>query len=132
MGNVQYRSTVWICRHLSQDIDIPQDSCTPLVLFPFVMHQQTSWGRYAAYITWLDRQFPSQGCMMFRCLKRDYLTWMYSFPYLVGQYLLYHVFKTINNLCRPLRTRIVRRCECICQSTQDTLKESETTTGTAS
>ena len=132
MGNVQYRSTVWICRHLCQDIDIPQDSCPPLALFPFVMHQQTSWGRYAACITWLDRQFPSQGCMMFRYLKRDYPTWMYSFRFLVGQYLMYHVFKTINNLCRPLRTRIVRRCECICQSTQDTPKESETTTGTAS
>ena len=41
---------------------------------------------------------------------------MYSFPYLVGQYLLYHVAKTINSLCRSLRARIVRRRECVCQS----------------
>ena len=80
------------------------------------MNQQASWGRYVIYMTWLDQQFPSQGCIVFRYLKTHYPVWMYSFPYLVGQYLLYHVAKTINSLCRSLRARIVRRRECVCQS----------------
>ena len=53
-------------------------------------------GSYVIYVTWLDQQFPSQGCIVFRYLKTHYPVWMYSFPYLVGQYLLYHVAKTIN------------------------------------
>lgn len=90
------------------------------------------WGRYVIYMTWLDQQLPSQGCIVFRFLKTHYPVWMYSFPYFVGQYLLYHVAKTINSLGRSLRARIVRRRECVCQSPQDTPTPSETTTGTAS
>lgn len=107
MGNLQYRSTVWICRQLCQDIDIPQDSCPPLPLFRFVMNPQLSWGCYAAYITWLDQQFPPQGCTVFLHLKRDYPTWMYSFPYLVGQYLMYHPAKAIYFLWQSCRTWFV-------------------------
>ena len=84
MGHLLYRSTVWICRQLCQDSDIPQDICPPVPLFLLMMNQQASWGRYAAYMTWLDQQFPSQGCIVFRYLKRHYPSWMYSFLCLVG------------------------------------------------
>ena len=109
MGHLLYRSTVWICRQLCQDSDIPQDICPPVPLFLLMMNQQASRGRYAVYITWLDQHFPSQRYIVFHYLKRDYPTWLHSFPYLVGQYLMYHVAKTIDNLSRSLRTRIVRR-----------------------
>ena len=116
MGNLQYRGHVWICRQLCQDSVIPQNICFPVPLFTCMINQQASWGRYVIYMTWLDQQFPSQGCIVFRYLKTHYPVWMYSFPHLVGQYLLYHVAKTINSLCRSLRARIVRRRECVCQS----------------
>ena len=132
MGNLQYRSHVSICRQLCKDSVIPQNICLPVPLFTCMMNQQASWGRYVIYMTWLDQQLPSQGCIVFRFLKTHYPVWMYSFPYFVGQYLLYHVAKTINSLGRSLRARIVRRRECVCQSPQDTPTPSETTTGTAS
>ena len=96
MGNLQYRSTVWICRHLCQDSDIPQDPCPPIPLFKFMVYQQMSWGHYAIYITWLHQHFPYQGLIVFRYLKPHYSTKMYSFPYLAGQYLLNHVVKSIH------------------------------------
>ena len=66
MGNLQYRSTVWICRHLCQDSDIPQDPCPPIRLFKFMVYQQMSSGRYAMNITWLHQHFPYQGLIVFR------------------------------------------------------------------
>ena len=132
MGNLQYRSTVWICRQLCQDSVIPQDMCSPIPFFICMMNQQVSWGRYAVYITWLDQQFPSKRYIVFRYLKRDYPTWMYSYHYLVGQYLLYHVTKAVWFLYRSLRTRIIKRCECVRQSKQDFPILSETTIRTAS
>ena len=132
MGNLKYRSMVWIRRQLCQDSVIPQDACSPIPLFICMMNQQVSWGRYAVYITWLDQQFPSKRHIVFRYLKRDYPTWMYSYHYLVGQYLLYHVTKAVWFLYRSLRTRIIRRCKCVRQSKQDFPSPSETTIGTAS
>ena len=97
MGNLQYRSTVWICRHLCQDIDIdiPQNVCHTIPLFKVIMKQHASRGRYAVYITWLDRKFPCQEVIVFRYLKRHYPAWTYSFLYLVGQYLLYYCTKAV-------------------------------------
>ena len=60
MGNLQYRSHVWICRQLCQDSVIPQNICFPVPLFTCMINQQASWGRYVIYMTWLDQQFPSQ------------------------------------------------------------------------
>ena len=90
MGNLQYRSTVWICQHICADSAFFQDVCPTIPLFKTMMRQNTSCGRYAVYITWLHRHFPSQGYIVFRYLKRHHPAWTYSFPYLVWQYLLYH------------------------------------------
>ena len=72
MGYLQYRSTVWICGQLCQDSDIPQDICPTIPLFKAMMNQHASWGRYAVYMTWLDRQFPCHRYIVFRYLKRYY------------------------------------------------------------
>ena len=45
MGNLQYRRTVWICRHLCQDIDIPQNICPTIPLLKAMMKQHAGWGR---------------------------------------------------------------------------------------
>ena len=129
MGNLQYRSTVWICLHICAFF---QDECPTIPLFKTMMRQNASWGRYAVYITWLHRHFPSQGYIVFRYLKRNHTAWTYSFPYLVWQYLLYHGSKIIHGLCLSFTTRLSGRNCKICQSPQDTPKESETTTGIAS
>ena len=65
MGNLQYRSHVWISRQLCQDSVIPQNICPPVPLFTCMMNQQASWDRYVIYMTWLDQQFPSQGCIVY-------------------------------------------------------------------
>ena len=44
MGNLQYRSHVWICRQLCQDSVIPQNICLPVPLFTCMMNQQASLG----------------------------------------------------------------------------------------
>ena len=85
MGNLQYRSTVWICQHICADSAFFQDVCPTIPLFKTMMRQNASWGRYAVYITWLHRHFPSQGYIVFRYLKRHHTAWTYSFPYLVWQ-----------------------------------------------
>ena len=87
MGNLQYRSTVWICQHICADSAFFQDVCPTIPLFKTMMRRNASWGRYAVYITWLHRHFPSQGYIVFRYLKRHHTAWTYSFPYLVWQYL---------------------------------------------
>ena len=70
MGNLQYRSTVWICQHICADSAFFQDTCHPIALFKFMMyHNQLSWGHYAIYITWLHWHFPSEGVTVFRYLK---------------------------------------------------------------
>ena len=132
MGNLQYRSTVWICQHICADSAFFQDVCPTIPLFKTMMRRNASWGRYAVYITWLHRHFPSQGYIVFRYLKRHHTAWTYSFPYLVWQYLLYHGSKIIHGLCLSFTTRLSGRNCKICQSPQDTPKESETTTGIAS
>ena len=132
MGNLQYRRTVWICQHICADSAFFQDVCPTIPLFKTMMRQNASWGRYAVYITWLHRHFPSQGYIVFRYLKRHHTAWTYSFSYLVWQYLLYHGSKIIHGLCLSFTTRLSRRNCKICQSPQDTTKESETTTGIAS
>ena len=87
MGNLQYRSTVWICQHICADSAFFQDTCHPIALFKFMMyHNQLSWGHYAIYITWLHRRFPSEGVTVFRYLKKHYSKNMYSFSYLARQY----------------------------------------------
>ena len=100
--------------------------------FKTMMRQNASWGRYAVYITWLHRHFPSQGYIVFRYLKRHHTAWTYSFSYLVWQYLLYHGSKIIHGLCLSFTTRLSGRNCKICQSPQDTPQASETTTGIAS
>ena len=132
MGNLQYRSTVWMCGQLCQDSDIPQKPCPPIPLFLFMVNQQMSWGRYAIYITWLHRHFPTHGWRVFCYLKTHHSTSMYSLPYLAGQFVLYHVVKSIHAVCRSCTTRFSRRhCE-ICQSTQDSSISSQRTTATTS
>ena len=132
MGNLHYRSTVWICPHLCQDSDIPQDPCPPIPLFKFMVYQQMSWGRYAIYITWLNQHFRYQGVIVLRYLKTHYSTKMYSFPYLAGQYLLNHLVKSIHYLCRSFTTWLSGRGCQICQSTQDSSISSQTATATTS
>ena len=99
MGNLQYRSTVWMCQQMCEDSEIPQESCLPIPLFMFLMYQQMSWGRYAIFIAWLHQHFPLQGYWVFRYLKTHCPTRVYSFQYLAGHYLLYHVAKIISCLC---------------------------------
>ena len=82
MGNLQYRSTVWMCQQMCEDSEIPQESCPPIPLLTFLMYQQMSWGRYAIYITWLHQHFPHQGYWVFLYLKTHYPTGVYSFQYL--------------------------------------------------
>ena len=65
MGNLQYRSHVWISWQLCQDSVIPQNICPPVPLFTCMMNQQASWDRYVIYMTWLDQQFPSQSCIVY-------------------------------------------------------------------
>ena len=132
MGNLQYRSSVWICRQLCQDSAIPQNGCPPVPLFRCMMNQQLSWGRYAVYMTGLDQQFPYQGYIVFRYLKRHYPAWTYSFDYFVGHYLVYHVAKVVCFVYQSCRTWFLRGYPCLCQIPQDTPSPSETTTGTAS
>ena len=122
MGNLQYRSTVWICQHLCEDSDCSQDTCHPIALFKFLVYDNNiTWGHYAIYITWLHRHFPSEGLIVFRYSKKHYSNNMYSFPYLAGQYLLYHASEIIRCLCRSIRTWVTGRSCQIFQSSQDSL-----------
>ena len=57
---------------LAQDRPIPEDLCPPISLFEYMTETHQSWGRYAIYITWLHRHFPSQGSWIFRCLQTHY------------------------------------------------------------
>ena len=73
MGNLQYRSTVWICQHLCEDSDCSQDTCHPIALFKFMVYDNNiTCGHYAIYITWLHQHFPSEGLIVFRYLKKHY------------------------------------------------------------
>ena len=65
MGNLQYRSIVWICGLLCQDSDISKKGCPTIPLFKAIMNQRASWGRYAVYMTWLDQQFPCKDISCF-------------------------------------------------------------------
>lgn len=38
-------------------------------LFTCMMNKHATWGRHTVYMTWQDRHFPSQGCIVFRYLK---------------------------------------------------------------
>lgn len=107
MEALQYRSTVWNCRQLCQDTTIPQETCHAVPLFVFIMKTNPTSGRYAEYITWLRTYFPLQGQTVFRYLKTHYPAWKYSFTYLLVQWMLYHVAKTLSLLCQPLRTRVL-------------------------
>ena len=51
MGNLQYRSTVWVCRRLSNNL-CSEDTCHPIALYQWMInHNHTIWGHYAVYIT---------------------------------------------------------------------------------
>ena len=69
MTALEYRCTMWICQKLSQDRTIPEECCAPIALFEYMMETHHSWGRYAIYMTWLHRQFPTQGSWIFHYLK---------------------------------------------------------------
>ena len=132
MGNLQYRSTVWICQHICEDSAFFQDNCQPISLFQWMInHNHTSWGHYAVYITWLHRHFPSERVTVFCYLKKHYSKNMYSFWYLAGQYLSYYGNKIICFVCRSYRAWITGRCCQICQSTQDSRVQSKEGTATS-
>ena len=59
MGNLQYRSTVWICQYICADSAFFKDVCP--TYSKTMMRQNAFWGRYAVYITGLHRHFLSQG-----------------------------------------------------------------------
>ena len=132
MGNLQYRSTVWICQHICEDSAFFQDTCQPISLFQWMInHNHTSWGHYAVYITWLHRHFPSERVTVFCYLKKHYSKNMYSFWYLAGQYLSYYGNTIICFLCQSYRAWITGRCCQICQSTQDSRVQSQEGTATS-
>ena len=131
MGNLQYRATVWVCRRLSNDL-CSEDTCHPIDLFQYmIQHNQTSWGHYAVYITWVHRHFPSEGIKVFRYLKKHYSKNMYSFWYLARCPLGYYVDRLISFICRSYRTWITgRHCQ-ICQSPLDSCVPSQEGTTTS-
>ena len=69
MEALEYRCTMWICQKLALDRPIPEERCAPIALFEYMMETHHSWGRYAIYMTWLHRQFPTQGSWIFHYLK---------------------------------------------------------------
>ena len=131
MGNAQCRATVWVCRRLTKD-KCSEDICDPIDLFEYMInHNQTSWGHYAVFITWLHRHFPFEGIKVFCYLKKHYSKNMYSFWYLARCPIRYYVNKIISFLCRPYRTWITgRHCQ-ICQSPQDSCVPSQEGTTTS-
>ena len=131
-GNLQYRSTVWICRRLLNDL-CSEDTCPPISMFQWMInHNHTTWGHYAVYITWLHRHHPSEGIKVFDYLKKHHANNMYSFWYLASSPLVYYVNEIIRFVCRSYRAWITGRCCQICQSTQDSRVQSQegTTTST--
>ena len=60
---------MWICQKLAQDRPTPEERCAPIAVFEYMMETHRSWGRYAIYITWLQRHFPRQGPWIFHYLK---------------------------------------------------------------
>ena len=116
MGNVQYRTTVWICRRLTNN-RCSEEVCNAIELFREMMHDNhLCWGQYAVYVTWLNHHFtPNHGLAVFGYLKQHHPRHMYSFWYLVGHY---YGFKIICFVCRSYRTWITGRCCPLCQSTQ--------------
>ena len=119
MGNLQYRSTVWMCRRLSNDL-CSEDTCQPIRLFEWmVQHNHTSWGHYAVYITWLHQHFPSKRIEVFDYLKKHHAKNMYSFWFLARQHLSYYGHQIICFICRSYRAWITGRCCEICQSAQN-------------
>ena len=131
MGNLQYRSTVWVCRRLLND-QCSKDTCPPIPLFEWmVIHNHTTWGHYAVYITWLHRHHPSKGIKVFDYLKKHHVNNMYSFWYLASRLVVPYVDEIICFVCRSYRTWITRRCCQICQSTQDSRVQSQEGTATS-
>lgn len=110
MEALLYGGTVWICRQLCQGTAIPQETCHPVPLFVYIMKTNPTWGRYAVYITWLQAHFPSRVQTVFRYLKTHYPAWKYSFTYLLAQWMMYLVAKTLSLQCQPFRTRVSRMC----------------------
>ena len=95
MEALQYRSTVWICGKLCKETNIPNTACLPEPLFVYIMKQKCTWGRYVVYMTWLHIQFPTQGKKVWSYLNKMYPQWRHSFLFLLGQWLWYHVQKSI-------------------------------------
>ena len=110
MTALEYRCTMWICQKLALDRPIPEERCAPIALFEYMMETHHSWGRYAIYMTWLHRHFPTQGSWIFRYLKTHYSSWTYSLSYLLAQWFMYHGAKTVERLCRSFPAWLVRRC----------------------
>ena len=95
MEALQYRSTVWICGKLCKETNIPNTACLPEPLFVYIMKEKCTWGRYVVYMSWLHIQFPTQGEKVWSYLNKMYPQWRYSFLFLLGQWLWYHVQKSI-------------------------------------
>ena len=131
MGNLQYRSTVWICRRLLNDL-CSEDTCPPIPLFQWMLiHKQTTWGHYVVYIAWLHRHHPTEGNKVFAYLKKHHASNMYSFWYLASRPLVYYVDEILCFVCRSYRAWITGRCCQICQSTQDSRVQSQEGTATS-
>ena len=52
-------------------------------------------GAIAVYIVWVNTTFPCEGEAIWRYLRRKFPQWNYSFSYLLGQWIWYHVQKGI-------------------------------------
>ena len=100
MEVLQYRSTVWVCGKLCKETNIPNTACLPEPLFVYIMKEKCTWGRYVVYMTRLHIQFPTHGEKEWSYLNKMYHKWRYSFPFLLGQWLRYHVQKSFD-LIRP-------------------------------
>ena len=85
----------WICHQLCKGEDIPSYCTNPEELFVTIMDKNPNFGRYAVYMVWLQRTFPTEGEQVWRYLKRRFPQWQYSFTYLLGRWLWYHVQKSL-------------------------------------
>ena len=81
MGNLQYRSTVWICRRLLNDL-CSEDTCPPIPMFQWMInHNHATWRHYAVYIIW---NFENEHVSLFYCANT--LKYIDVLPALVKAY----------------------------------------------
>ena len=91
----QWRCLRWLCYKLCDKTIIPKGKASPLPTFVLIMQRDPTWGRFAVYIVWVNITFPCEGEAIWRYLRRKFPQWNYSFSYLLGQWIWYHVQKSI-------------------------------------